>query len=90
MPLTDTAIRNAKPGAKPAKLFDERGLFAANVSPRTDENFHVKRLARTQNVFAAQPGLLGEFDLGFHRFDLLFVFVADVDVTALRLQKQAG
>lgn len=27
MPLSDTAIRNAKPGAKPAKLFDERGLF---------------------------------------------------------------
>lgn len=27
MPLTDTAIRNAKPGAKPVKLFDERGLF---------------------------------------------------------------
>lgn len=27
MTLTDTAIRNAKPGAKPAKLFDERGLF---------------------------------------------------------------
>jgi integrase len=27
MPLTDTAIRNAKPGPKPVKLFDERGLF---------------------------------------------------------------
>jgi integrase len=27
MPLTDTAIRNTKPSAKPAKLFDERGLF---------------------------------------------------------------
>lgn len=27
MPLTDTAIRNAKPGVKPAKMFDERGLF---------------------------------------------------------------
>lgn len=27
MPLTDTAIRNAKPGVKPAKLFDERGLL---------------------------------------------------------------
>ncbi len=27
MPLTDTAVRNAKPGAKPAKLSDERGLF---------------------------------------------------------------
>lgn len=27
MPLTDIAIRTAKPGAKPAKLFDERGLF---------------------------------------------------------------
>jgi integrase len=27
MPLTHTAIRNAKPGEKPVKLFDERGLF---------------------------------------------------------------
>jgi integrase len=27
MPLTDTAVRNAKPGAKPMKLSDERGLY---------------------------------------------------------------
>jgi integrase len=27
MPLTDTGVRNAKPGAKPVKMFDERGLF---------------------------------------------------------------
>ncbi|WUR14727.1 integrase arm-type DNA-binding domain-containing protein [[Empedobacter] haloabium] len=27
MPLTDITIRTAKPGPKPAKLFDERGLF---------------------------------------------------------------
>ncbi|QFT76016.1 integrase arm-type DNA-binding domain-containing protein [Erythrobacter sp. THAF29] len=27
MALTDTAIRNAKPGEKPRKMFDERGLF---------------------------------------------------------------
>lgn len=27
MPLTDTAIRSAKPGPKPVKLFDERGLY---------------------------------------------------------------
>lgn len=27
MPLTDTAIRNAKPGEKPYKLADEKGLF---------------------------------------------------------------
>lgn len=27
MALTDTGVRNAKPGTKPAKLFDERGLF---------------------------------------------------------------
>lgn len=27
MALTDTTIRNAKPGAKPAKMYDERGLF---------------------------------------------------------------
>ncbi len=27
MALTDTTIRNAKPGVKPTKLYDERGLF---------------------------------------------------------------
>ncbi len=27
MPLTDAAVRNTKPGTKPLKLFDERGLF---------------------------------------------------------------
>lgn len=27
MPLTDAAIRKAKPGEKPKKIFDERGLF---------------------------------------------------------------
>ena len=27
MPLTDTAIRNARPSPKPFKRFDERGLF---------------------------------------------------------------
>lgn len=28
MPLTDVAIRNAKPGAKPVKMFDEVGQFS--------------------------------------------------------------
>ncbi len=32
MPLTDTALRNAKPSEKTAKLFDERGLYL-EVSP---------------------------------------------------------
>lgn len=27
MSLTDTTIKNVKPGVKPHKLFDERGLF---------------------------------------------------------------
>jgi hypothetical protein len=32
MTLTDTKIRNAKPGEKPMRLFDERGLYL-EVSP---------------------------------------------------------
>jgi hypothetical protein len=32
MSLTDTAVRNAKPGQKPLRLFDERGLYL-EVSP---------------------------------------------------------
>jgi hypothetical protein len=32
MPLTDASIRNAKPGEKPIKLFDERSLYL-EISP---------------------------------------------------------
>ncbi len=32
MPLTDTAIRKAKPGKKPIRVFDERGLYL-EISP---------------------------------------------------------
>jgi len=32
MPLTETAVRNAKPQEKPAKLYDGRGLYL-EVSP---------------------------------------------------------
>ena len=32
MPLTDTAIQNAKPSTKTVKLFDERGLYL-EISP---------------------------------------------------------
>jgi integrase len=32
MPLTDTAIRNSKPGNKPKRMFDERGLYV-EISP---------------------------------------------------------
>lgn len=32
MPLTDTAIRNSKPGVKTRRLFDERGLYL-EISP---------------------------------------------------------
>ena len=35
MPLTDTAIRNAKPGTKPTKLFDERGSRSPSASSAT-------------------------------------------------------
>ncbi|MBK5965457.1 hypothetical protein CCR95_15515 [Thiocystis minor] len=41
MPLTDTAIRNAKPGDKPFKLFDERGLFLL-VTPSGGKWWRVK------------------------------------------------
>mgnify|MGYP006932269865 CR=1 FL=1 len=36
MPLTDTAVRNAKSGTKPVKLFDERGWGA--LPPVKDEH----------------------------------------------------
>ena len=32
MPLSDTTIRNAKPGAKPVRLYDSGGLYL-EISP---------------------------------------------------------
>lgn len=41
MPLTDTAIRNAKPSAKPAKLFDGGGLYL-EISPAGGKWWRIK------------------------------------------------
>ena len=41
MALTDTAVRSAKPGAKPVRLFDERGLYL-EVSPTGGKWWRVK------------------------------------------------
>jgi integrase len=41
MPLTDTVIRNAKPGAKPYKVFDEKGMYLL-ITPSKGKWFRLK------------------------------------------------
>src|SRR5271170_4830090 len=41
MPLTDTAVRNAKPAKKAVKLFDDRGLYL-EVSPAGGKLWRLK------------------------------------------------
>jgi integrase len=41
MPLTDVAVRNAKPGARPLKLFDARGLYLL-VQPKGGKLWRLK------------------------------------------------
>jgi len=41
MPLTDTAIKKAKPAEKPRKLFDSNGLFLL-VSPNGRKGWRFK------------------------------------------------
>ena len=41
MPLTDTAIRNAKPGAKPKKLADGFGMYL-EISPAGGRYWRIK------------------------------------------------
>ncbi len=43
MPLTDTAIKKAKPEAKQRKLYDERGLFLL-ISPKGGKWWRFKYL----------------------------------------------
>ena len=56
MPLSDTAIRNAKPGPKPFKLSDEKGLYLL-VTPRGgkwwrfDYRFMPKRKTLSMGVY---------------------------------------
>ena len=41
MPLTDTAIRTAKPGPKPVRLFDGGGLYV-EISPAGGKLWRLK------------------------------------------------
>ena len=41
MPLSTTAIRNAKPDEKPKRLYDERGLYL-EVSPKGGKWWRLK------------------------------------------------
>ena len=41
MPLTDTLIRSAKPGAKPYKVFDEKGMYLL-ITPSKGKWFRLK------------------------------------------------
>ena len=43
-PLTDAAIRRAKPGAKPARMLDSAGLYL-EVSPKGGKYWRQRRLA---------------------------------------------
>lgn len=56
MPLTDTAIKKAKPEAKQRKLYDERGLFLL-ISPKG--NFSITRGRGTfaDNIGQGRDGL---------------------------------
>lgn len=52
MPLTDTAIRNAKPAGKPFKLFDTQGLFLL-VNPSGGKWWRLKyRLGGKEKLFS--------------------------------------
>ncbi len=52
MPLTDTTIRNAKPGAKPKRLFDSGGLYL-EVSPSGSKLWRLKyRIAKREKRLA--------------------------------------
>lgn len=52
MPLTDAAIRNAKPGSKPRKLADEKGLFVL-VHPNGSKYWRLKyRFAGKEKLLA--------------------------------------
>ena len=62
MPLTDTAIRNpqsairnAKPGAKPAKLFDVRGLFMIVSPAEVSGGDSCKGLQKSPETITANP-----------------------------------
>jgi integrase len=80
MPLTDTAIRNTKPGAKPTKLSDGGGLYLL-LNPngsrwwRLDYRFMGKRKTLSMGVYPD----VGLKDARTRRDDARKLLAADVD-----------
>ena len=54
MPLTDVAIRRAKPRERPYKLFDEKGMYLL-VSPAGGKLWRLSRVAGKEKTLALGP-----------------------------------
>ena len=80
----------ARLGALAFDSFDKRGFFAANVSAGTDENGEVERNIGAEDFFAQQSLLIAAHQLAAQDVLLLLILVADVEVSALGADVQAG
>jgi len=74
MSLTDTAIRNAKPGKKSSKLYDERGLYL-EVSPSGGKWWRLKYRfdgkEKRLSLLEQSGGQCFRYVRRFHRHDFL-------------------
>ena len=85
MPLTDTTIRNTKPGAKPKRLFDSGGLYL-EVSPTGSKLWRLKyRIAKREKrlAFGIYPEVSLK-DARVKRDDARKLLAAGIDPSAQR------
>ena len=68
--------------------FDQRALFAANVTAGTNEHEIWNEPTEQHRILAAKPELLGASNLRAAGVDLLGVFMADVDESLSRFGDQ--
>src|SRR4051794_15039006 len=72
------------------EAFQQRGLFAANVSAGADAHLEIEAVRGTTDVRAEIAAALRSLDGRVHRLDRVRIFAADVDVTLGRADGNAG
>ena len=70
------------------QAFNQRGFFAANVSPCPAMHVKIEIPASARGIPPQQTSIIGFLDRGFENNALIIIFAADIDVAGMRPHRE--